>query len=30
MPLSGGPAAAAFAPVAEGLRAYIDYANANG
>ena len=30
MPLSGGPAATAFAPVAEGLSAYIDYANENG
>lgn len=29
MPLSGGAAAAAFAPVAAGLQAYIDYANAN-
>jgi len=29
MPLSGGVAAAAFAPVAEGLQDYIDYANAN-
>lgn len=27
MPLSGGVAAAAFAPVAEGLQKYIDYAN---
>jgi len=27
MPLSGGPAAAAFAPVAEGLKAYINDAN---
>ncbi len=30
MPLSGGAAAAAFAPVAEGFREYINYANANG
>jgi ABC-type branched-subunit amino acid transport system substrate-binding protein len=30
MPLSGGPAAAAFAPVAEGLRNYIAYANEQG
>ncbi len=30
MPLSGGAAAAAFAPVADGLKAYIDYANENG
>ncbi|MET0146052.1 MAG: ABC transporter substrate-binding protein [Ilumatobacteraceae bacterium] len=29
MPLSGGAAAAAFAPVAQGLQAYIDYANEN-
>ena len=29
MPLSGGPAAAAFAPVAAGFQAYIDYANEN-
>lgn len=29
MPLSGGAAAAAFAPVADGLQAYIDYANEN-
>ena len=29
MPLSGGVAAAAFAPVAVGLQDYIDYANAN-
>jgi len=29
MPLSGGAAAAAFAPVAEGLKAYVDYANKN-
>ena len=29
MPLSGGPAAAAFAPVEAGLQAYIDYANEN-
>lgn len=29
LPLSGGPAAAAFAPVAEGLENYFDYANAN-
>jgi ABC-type branched-subunit amino acid transport system substrate-binding protein len=29
MPLSGGPAAAAFAPVADGLKAYIKYANQN-
>ena len=28
MPLSGGAAAAAFAPVAAGFKAYIDYANA--
>ena len=27
MPLSGGAAAAAFAPVAAGIRAYVDYAN---
>ena len=30
MPLSGGVAAAAFAPVAAGFKAYIEYANANG
>jgi ABC-type branched-subunit amino acid transport system substrate-binding protein len=30
MPLSGGAAAAAFAPVAEGLQDYIDYANEQG
>lgn len=30
MPLSGGAAAAAFAPVADGLKAYVDYANENG
>jgi branched-chain amino acid transport system substrate-binding protein len=30
MPLSGGPAAAAFAPVADGYKAYIEYANAQG
>ena len=30
MPLSGGAAAAAFAPVASGFEAYIDYANENG
>jgi branched-chain amino acid transport system substrate-binding protein len=30
MPLSGGPAAAAFAPVAEGFKAYIQYANEQG
>jgi branched-chain amino acid transport system substrate-binding protein len=30
MPLSGGAAAAAFAPVADGFKAYIDYANENG
>lgn len=29
MPLSGGPAAAAYAPVAQGLQSYIDYANEN-
>ncbi len=29
LPLSGGAAAAAFAPVAEGLKNYFDYANAN-
>jgi ABC-type branched-subunit amino acid transport system substrate-binding protein len=29
MPLSGGIAAIAFAPVADGFKAYIDYANAN-
>lgn len=29
MPLSGGAAAAAFAPVAEGLRKFVDNANAN-
>jgi len=29
-PLSGGPAAAAFAPVIKGFQAYIDYANKNG
>ena len=29
IPLSGGAAAAAFAPVAEGLQKYIDYANEN-
>ena len=29
-PLSGGPAAAAFAPVIAGYQAYIDYANENG
>jgi ABC-type branched-subunit amino acid transport system substrate-binding protein len=29
MPLSGGAAAAAFAPVAEGLKAYVKYANDN-
>ena len=29
-PLSGGPAAAAFAPVIAGFQAYIDYANENG
>src|SRR5687768_16971112 len=28
MPLSGGAAAAAFAPVAAGLTAFVDYANA--
>jgi ABC-type branched-subunit amino acid transport system substrate-binding protein len=30
MPLSGGAAAAAFAPVAEGFEAYIEFANENG
>ena len=30
MPLSGGVAAAAFGPVAEGFRAYIEYANEQG
>jgi ABC-type branched-subunit amino acid transport system substrate-binding protein len=30
MPLSGGPAAAAFAPIAAGLEAYIDFANEEG
>jgi branched-chain amino acid transport system substrate-binding protein len=30
MPLSGGAAAAAFAPVAQGLQAYVDYATENG
>ncbi len=30
MPLSGGAPAIAFGPVADGLRAYIDYANAQG
>lgn len=30
MPLSNSPAAAAFAPVAEGFQAYIDYANEKG
>ena len=30
MPLSGGAAAAVFAPVAQGFQAYIDYANENG
>ncbi len=30
MPLSGGPAAIAFAPVAEGFQAYIDWANEQG
>ena len=30
MPLSGGAAAAAFAPVAAGLQGYIDHANENG
>jgi ABC-type branched-subunit amino acid transport system substrate-binding protein len=30
MPLSGGAAAAAFAPVADGLKLYFDYANENG
>ena len=29
LPLSGGAAAAAFAPVAEGLQNYIEYANEN-
>ena len=29
-PLSGGPAAAAFAPVIAGMQAYIDYANEQG
>src|SRR5262245_59459625 len=29
LPLSGGAAAAAFAPVADGLKAYIQYANKN-
>ena len=29
MPLSGGPAASAFAPINAGLQAYIDYANEN-
>jgi len=29
MPLSGGPAASAFAPVAAGFQAYVDYANEN-
>jgi ABC-type branched-subunit amino acid transport system substrate-binding protein len=29
LPLSGGAAAAAFAPVAEGLKKYIEYANTN-
>ena len=29
VPLSGGTAALAFAPVAEGMKAYIDYANEN-
>ena len=29
MPLSGGPAASAFAPIHAGLQAYIDYANEN-
>ena len=29
MPLSGGPAASAFAPIRAGLQAYIDYANEN-
>ena len=29
LPLSGGAAAAAFAPVADGLQNYVDYANAN-
>jgi branched-chain amino acid transport system substrate-binding protein len=30
LPLSGGPAAAAFAPVAEGMKAYYEYANNEG
>ncbi len=30
MPLSGGAPAIAFGPVADGLRAYVDYANAQG
>lgn len=30
MPLSNSPAAAAFAPVAQGYQAYVDYANENG
>jgi branched-chain amino acid transport system substrate-binding protein len=30
MPLSGGVAAAAFAPIADGFRAYIDHANEEG
>ena len=30
MPLSGGAAAAAFAPVADGLKAYVQYANDQG
>jgi len=30
MPLTGGVAAAAFAPVAEGFRAYVDFANQQG
>ena len=29
-PLSGGPAAAAFGPVVDGMKAYIEYANDNG
>ena len=29
-PLSGGPAAAAFAPVIQGFQAYVDYANERG
>ena len=29
VPLSGGTAALAFAPVAEGMKAYVDYANEN-